>query len=516
MNAPLRFSLFLFSFCLVLFFSISTSWAQDNVGIGTATPDANALLDLTVPDPVSNPMGLLFPRLTTAQRTGMTLGAAQQGLVVYDSDVDSVFVWNGSMWTSSGSGASGDDLGNHTATQNLDLATYELVGQGADTGLVMGPNGIIGINSPVVPADQVAIEGHDAADFGVVSYVNRDAAGSFTAGLFGGNNSLHSTGTRMGVRGISKQNLSGNNVGVSGYASGSTLQNTGLQGQTGGTFGDQIGVYGDAIGNTTGSRFGVYGSVSGSSSGNNYGMYALNSASSAGNAFGGFYRVTGEGGVMVGLQAEVNSPYDATQYGLNVNVPSFITTANKFGVRSMVQGTANLNYGLYADVSGATSNFAYYGAAGGFHQSDSAYFGGPFRINNYNLPPADGLAGQVMVTDGAGTLIWVDTAGWSSSPTATLNYFTESETGAVDSGKVLTPIGIDQGIVLQTLSTGYLSTDEPDGAATGGNARGDNAVDLQMDRFQNTQVASGSYSVITGGRDNSALDFYSVVSGGYQ
>ncbi|GIV23957.1 MAG: hypothetical protein KatS3mg025_1616 [Bacteroidia bacterium] len=50
----------------------------------------------------------------------------------------------------------------------------------------------------------------------------------------------------------------------------------------------------------------------------------------------------------------------------------------------------------------------------------------------------------------------------------------------------------------------------------GGNTRGLHAVDLQSSRSANTQVASGAYSVISGGRDNTASSGYSTVSGGYQ
>ncbi len=54
----------------------------------------------------------------------------------------------------------------------------------------------------------------------------------------------------------------------------------------------------------------------------------------------------------------------------------------------------------------------------------------------------------------------------------------------------------------------------PDSAATGGNARGANAVDLQTLRTAATQVASGTYAVITGGRRNTASAEGAAVVGG--
>ena len=55
----------------------------------------------------------------------------------------------------------------------------------------------------------------------------------------------------------------------------------------------------------------------------------------------------------------------------------------------------------------------------------------------------------------------------------------------------------------------------PDNTAAGGNKRGTNAVDLQTSRAQSNQVAGNDFSVIAGGRQNTASGFNSVISGGY-
>ena len=62
--------------------------------------------------------------------------------------------------------------------------------------------------------------------------------------------------------------------------------------------------------------------------------------------------------------------------------------------------------------------------------------------------------------------------------------------------------------------TGALLVDLPDGTATGGNARGNNAVDLQHTRTTAAQVASGNQSVVGGGVNNTASGLDSVVAGG--
>jgi hypothetical protein len=59
-----------------------------------------------------------------------------------------------------------------------------------------------------------------------------------------------------------------------------------------------------------------------------------------------------------------------------------------------------------------------------------------------------------------------------------------------------------------------LDAKQSSGASTGGNARGTNAVDLQLSRAAVTQVASGNFSVIGGGANNTAREGYTFVGGG--
>jgi hypothetical protein len=96
----------------------------------------------------------------------------------------------------------------------------------------------------------------------------------------------------------------------------------------------------------------------------------------------------------------------------------------------------------------------------------------------------------------AGTLL----TGHSVSTNVTLS----ENTTATNSDLVLTPKG-----------TGALiAGPKPDGTTTGGNARGTNAVDLQLSRTAATQVAAGVNSVICGGLGNSAISVYNFVGGG--
>ena len=71
-------------------------------------------------------------------------------------------------------------------------------------------------------------------------------------------------------------------------------------------------------------------------------------------------------------------------------------------------------------------------------------------------------------------------------------------------------------LVIAPNGTGALVASIPDGTATGGNARGVDAVDLQMRRNLATRISSGNYSFIGGGDGNTSSNTYSVVVGGVE
>jgi len=70
-----------------------TGYAQ--TGIGTQTPDANAILDIS-----STQKGLLLPRLSAAQLSTLaaTLTAAQAGMMVTDATTGRTIYWSGTVW----------------------------------------------------------------------------------------------------------------------------------------------------------------------------------------------------------------------------------------------------------------------------------------------------------------------------------------------------------------------------------------------------------------------------------
>jgi len=103
-----------------------------------------------------------------------------------------------------------------------------------------------------------------------------------------------------------------------------------------------------------------------------------------------------------------------------------------------------------------------------------------------------------------------------------LTYFTEAQNTAAPNATVpvdsLTAVAstTDADFAIIPKGTGAIIADIPDGLVAGGNKRGQYAVDLQMARLTNASVASGNYSVISGGYYNTASNIQATVGGGYQ
>ncbi len=83
------------SLYLLVLFCLCGGTLCAQVGIGTNTPNANAVLELKSP---GNNQGFLVPRLTTTQRSTLSLTAAENGMMVYDSDENRFYYWQSTQW----------------------------------------------------------------------------------------------------------------------------------------------------------------------------------------------------------------------------------------------------------------------------------------------------------------------------------------------------------------------------------------------------------------------------------
>lgn len=139
-------------FLAAIVFGSLTANAQ-SVGIGTPNPDATAVLELN-----STSKGFLMPRMTTGNRTAIATPAT--GLQVFDTTTNTLWYFNGTVWVNSGSGT-GDNLGNHSATQALVLNNNTL-----QLGAVGGNLNTIGYNATV---DGPLITGNAGGALGTTS-----------------------------------------------------------------------------------------------------------------------------------------------------------------------------------------------------------------------------------------------------------------------------------------------------------------------------------------------------------
>ncbi len=92
----MKLSTKIFTFCIALGIT-GFIHGQNSVGIGTNSPNTNAVLDLVSPN-----QGILIPRLSSGQIGAMTLGVADEGMMVYDSTNTQFMYWDGTVWTTFG------------------------------------------------------------------------------------------------------------------------------------------------------------------------------------------------------------------------------------------------------------------------------------------------------------------------------------------------------------------------------------------------------------------------------
>lgn len=155
----------------------------------------------------------------------------------------------------------------------------------------------------------------------------------------------------------------------------------------------------------------------------NYGAYSAFNNLATGNQYGSYNEFTSSSGIMYGVSNVVNGGQDF--YGLYNNVTS-ANPGDKYGVNNYFNPAAGgTHYGVYSDVRKSNSY--------------SGYFLGRVSIgtdgtDNYILPESRGTDGQIMQTDAAGNVTWVDNINpISSIPVySNGNYNMNHGTGGID------------------------------------------------------------------------------------
>ncbi len=209
-------------------------------------------------------------------------------------------------------------------------------------------------------------------------------------------------------------------------------------------------------------------------------------------------------------------------YGGSGNVPdgTVATLVDDFeftgpDISSFTVSTGTTNGGqLFSNLSGAT--VIHRDTANNYLEINNAganfNFGGTFdrltitgRDVRYAADYSATFSTRSLIDKGYADAAYLSDADWTtgfSSATQATSSWTATNAGS-NVNAAIVPKG-----------TGALLADIPDGTSAGGNARGSRAVDLQTDRNNAAQVASGANSIVLGGRRNTASASYSIAMGG--
>jgi len=222
------------------------------------------------------------------------------------------------------------------------------------------------------------------------------------------------------------------------------------------------------------------------------------------------------------------SPASATAV---LNVTNNSALAQDWGAEINVTGAGTINRGITFNVTSGGSNFDLVGtgvnwtvsAAGAANfpsiGATTAGTGAFTTLGANSTVTLSGLASgtpvsflalnssnQVVLASGGGGLSHITESFATTDPYST--------TSAGEQLLATDGTATNISIALQPKGHGALEAQLADGTGTGGNVRGQNAVDWQMVRDDESYVASGNYSVIGGGEYNIASSDNATVGGG--
>lgn len=139
------------SLAATLLLGLAFRASAQSVGIGTPTPNSQAALDISASD-----KGLLIPRMDSATR--VHISSPPDGLMVFQTNGRKGFWYaiSGAWVFIPDKARAGDNLGNHTATQDLNLNGHQLTGGGTQ-GLSIASDGSVGIRTAASQAQPLAV-----------------------------------------------------------------------------------------------------------------------------------------------------------------------------------------------------------------------------------------------------------------------------------------------------------------------------------------------------------------------
>jgi hypothetical protein len=464
-----------------------------------------------------------------------------------------ILKWNGTTWVASNDSVRIYNAGNGIAISNDSISLSEFESTRNKTGvnssiaahrLQSKYTGESNIDMVISPKGTGALlaqlpdglsaggnkRGEKAVDLQMSRTFATQVAQGNTSSILGGvSNRIESTGTSSVIAG-GEQNIVNVSYGTISGGSSNTVSKIGgvISGGSSNTVdGIQYSAILGGYGNSASGTRTAIGGGSENQTDNNY------------SVVGGGYRnkALADGSAIFGGSQLTITSSAVGSFGFNANRLTSGTYDRDMTISTAKTGVFNNVDVWIANNDSSTRSLRFYeiyNTAGSFPGS-SNYVG--FKAPNsiasdvvWTLPSTDGTANQLLKTNGAGVLSWATDYSRTyfagngiaiSNDSISLSEFesTRNKTGVNSSvaahrlqSKYTGESNID--MVISPKGTGALLVQLPDGTSTGGDKRGNYAVDLQMERGSSSQIASGINSSITGGKGNRALGALSTISGG--
>lgn len=324
------------------------------VGIGTITPDASSILDISETD-----KGILIPRVSLTAVTDTMLdgvNTAATGLLIYNTNAATTggsgvgfYYFNGTTWErliTSATATDDIDWYEEGTTTSPDDITDDMYTQGnvaigkttADYPLdVYSITETIGIGLTLAASDNNNRMGYfntiSGTGTGALTSISNTISGCGTGNRYGMNTAFLGSGssTKYGVYNNFDSSAIGEHYGVYNFVAG--------QGTA-----PHYGVFSNIQGNTDGDNYGTYNAMLGSGSGNHYGMYSLLSGSATGTLYGTYNDITNTSdGIHFGVYNRLTGSGSGTHYG-NYSFLNPTGSGNQYGTFNNITSTQN---GLY-------------------------------------------------------------------------------------------------------------------------------------------------------------------------
>ena len=402
-------------------------YGQVGINSDGSQPDASAMLDIK-----STTQGVLIPRMTTTQRT--TISSAATGLMVYDTELKSLMIYDGTNWITIRTvlaDADNDTRIDVEKTSDEDAIRFDLDGS---TRFILERTGNNQARLTFEEDDNVLI-GKDAGNSlgssseenvfigtntGQNTSTSTSKDGNVGIGYDVANNGTHLQGIYIGYE-VAKNNattkVASSNVMIgdqAGYSLTGGDYNVVMGYQAGYSVGD--GVSNVLMGNQAG--YGLTGNyniaIGHQASKNLTGSYnialgtfaGINSTSGSYNTFigrsAGYNHSTGSTNIAIGRNAGYNLGAGANNVMLGRDAGYNYSGSSSVFIGYQAGYNETNDNRLYIENSNAASPLIY-----GEFDNDKVQINGTLNINGaYTLPTNNGNYGQVLTTHGNGTISW--------------------------------------------------------------------------------------------------------------